>query len=167
VATCPGQQQPTTPDPNSLFQPGPDSGGSTSGSTGTDTSNAGTDTSTGTSGGSSTDTSDIGAGASTDTSGTSSTDTTSTDAQAPDTGGMPSAAPAGAGGAPSGGGGNSNSLFGNQPLPAANATATPAAETTLNIWAIVGAALIVLTVVLSHVVSTLRQRGRKRAASTA
>jgi hypothetical protein len=160
VATCPGQQQPTTPDSSSLFVPGP-----ATGTTGADTSNAGA--STDTSGTSSTDTSNAGAGAATDTSGTSSTDTTGTDAQAPDTGGTPSAAPAGAGGASSGGGTNSNSLFGNQPLPAADATATPAAETTVNIWAIAGAALIVLAVVLSHVVSTVRQRGRKRAASAA
>jgi hypothetical protein len=144
-------------------QPGPDSGGAGSditGSTGVDAAGAGTDASTDTAGSSSADTSDIGAGAS-----TGSSDTSGTDAQAPDTGGTPSAAPADAGGASPGGGGNSNSLFGNQPLPAADAM--PGAETTLNVWVIVGAALIVLTVVLSHVVSTLRRRGRKRAAPAA
>ncbi|HEY2705143.1 MAG TPA: hypothetical protein VGL20_15795 [Candidatus Dormibacteraeota bacterium] len=161
VSTCPGQAP--VPASNSLFQPGPDSSGTT-----TDTSGSGTSGGSGTdsSGGTSTDTSGSGTGA-TDTSSTD-TSSSSTDATAPDTGGTPSAAPAGAAGASSGGKGqDSNSLFGNQPLPAADAPATASAETTLNIWAIVGAALIVLAVVLSHVVSTLRQRGRKRAASTA
>jgi hypothetical protein len=158
VATCPGQQQPATPASSSLFVPGP-----VTASTGTDTSSAGTGAATDTSGSSSTDTSNVGAGASTGTSGTSSTDTTGTDAQVPDTGGTPIA---GAGGASSGGGTNGNSLFGNQPLPAAD-TSSPATETTVNTWAIAGAALIVLAVVLSHVVSTVRRRGRKRAASAA
>ena len=159
VSTCPGQAP--APNSNSLFQPGPDTSGSTTG-----TSGSGSGTSTDTSGTSSTDT----GGSATGSSGTdtTSTDTSGTDTQAPDTGGTPSPAPAAAAGASSGGRGqDSNSLFGNQPLPAADAPATASAETTVNIWAIVGAALIVAAVVLSHVVSTLRQRGRKRAASAA
>ncbi|MGH7747313.1 MAG: hypothetical protein ACREQ5_21525, partial [Candidatus Dormibacteria bacterium] len=180
VVTCPGQAT-STPDPNSLFAPGPTtdtSGGST------DTSGGSTDTSggsTGTSGGStasggtgcdpSTDPTCAASGGSTDNSG-GSTDNSggSTDnsggTTAPDTGSSPSAAPAGSGGSSSGGSGSqSNSLFGNAPLPAADTPATAATETSLNIWAIVGAGLIVLAVVLSHLVSTIRQRGRRQRAA--
>jgi hypothetical protein len=163
VDTCPGQAPVSTPDPNSLFQPGPAT--DTSGGSSTDTSGNGSNgagSSTDTSGGSGTGSTDTsGNGTSTDTS-SSSTDS----AQAPDTGSSPSPAPAGAGGASSSGG-KGNSLFGNSPLPAADTPATAATETSLNIWAIVGAGLIVLVVVVSHVISTLRQRGRKRAAQTA
>jgi hypothetical protein len=166
VQTCPGQAPAPNPDSNSLFQPGPastdtsaGSGSDASGGSGTDTSGS---SSTDTSGGSSGDTS----GSTTDT---SSSDTSSGDAQLPATDSSASPAPAGAGGASSTGGKgqSSNSLFGNSPLPAADAPPTTSTETSLNIWAIVGAGLIVLAVVLSHVISTLRQRGRRRAAQTA
>jgi hypothetical protein len=171
VGTCPGQQPPANaPDPNSLFQPGPDNSGSTPA-----TDNGATTPATGSTastGGSGNATSTSGSGNATDNSGSSgatdnsgSGNATDNSSQAPDTSGSSTLAPVPAGGAASGSGKNqkpSTSLF-TDPLPATNTTTTQ--ETSLNIWAIAGAALIILAVITGHVVTTLRQRGRRKRAA--
>ncbi len=168
VNTCPGQA--SSPSGDGFTGPSTDNSGNTTGqhnSGGDTTDNSGGGDTTDNSGGG--DTTDNSGGDTTDNSGGngsdggSSTDTvSSTSDTAPATGGQGSSGNNGGGSQ-----NNSNSLFGNTPLPAADAPPTPATETSLNIWAVAGAALIVLAVIGSHLVATVRQRRRKGAAPAA